>query len=74
MGFITNIVERVKRLFGKTAFQNSQLASTFITDEMATAIDRWAQLYANKAPWLEISTHAPSVRCDILHQIYHCSF
>ncbi len=53
MGFIANVVERVKKLFGKTAFQSAELASTFITDEMAQAIDRWAHLYANKAPWLE---------------------
>ena len=69
MGFITNIVERVKRLFGKTAFQNSQLVSTFITDEMATAIDRWARLYANKAPWLEKNSQSIGLPSAIAREI-----
>ena len=69
MGLFTNIMERVKRLFGKTAFQNSELASTFITDEMATAIDRWARLYANKAPWLEKHDQSIGLPSSIAREI-----
>lgn len=69
MGFFSNIMERVRRLFGKTAFQNSELASTFITDEMATAIDRWARLYANKAPWLEKNEQSIGLPSSIAREI-----
>ena len=69
MGFISNIMGKVRRLFGKTAFQNSELASTFITDEMATAIDRWAHLYANKAPWLEKHEQSIGLPSSIAREI-----
>lgn len=69
MSFFSNIMERVRRLFGRTAFQNSELASTFITDEMATAIDRWAHLYANKAPWLEKHEQSIGLPSSIAREI-----
>ena len=69
MGIIRNVFERVKGLFGKTAFRNSQLGATFITDDMATAIDRWADLYANKAPWLAKSRQSVGLPASIAREI-----
>lgn len=67
---LTNAVERVRaRLFGKSAFNKSQMASTFVTDEMASAIDRWALLYRNKAPWLARNSSGLSLPSSIAREV-----
>lgn len=67
---IANIIERVRgKLFGKSAFNRSQLASTFITDEMASAIDRWASLYRNQAPWLTRNSSGLSLPSSIAREM-----
>ena len=69
MGIITTIVEKVKSMFGKSAFRRSDLAATFVTDEMAQAIDRWANLYANKAAWLVNNNQSMGLPSAIAHEL-----
>lgn len=42
----------INRMFGRNTFNGSVLPETAITNDMAAAIDRWADLYYNRAPWL----------------------
>ena len=69
-GKLTAILERVKqKLFGRSIFANAALGDTYITDDMATAISRWAMLYSNKAPWLAKNSHGMGLPAAIAREV-----
>ena len=68
--WITTIWEKVKStLFGRSAFEKSKIGSTFITDDMAKAINEWALLYANKAPWLSKNPESMGLPSSIAREL-----
>lgn len=68
--WITTIWERVRStLFGKNAFEKSRIGTTIITDDMATAINRWAELYTNRAPWLTKNPASMGLPSSIAREI-----
>lgn len=68
--WITSIWEKVKStLFGRSAFEKSKIGSTFITDDMAKAINEWALLYANKAPWLSKNPKSMGLPSSIAREL-----
>lgn len=69
-GKLSTVLERVKqKLFGRSIFANATLGDTYITDEMAAAISRWAMLYSNKAPWLTKNPHSMGLPAAIAREI-----
>ena len=68
--WITTIWEKVKStLFGRSAFEKSKIGATFITDDMAKAINEWALLYANKAPWLSKNPESMGLPSSIAREL-----
>lgn len=63
------IKEWVNKMIGKSSIKEALKVDVNISPEMANALDLWAKMYENKAPWLNKDIHSLNLASAISSEI-----